>query len=97
MKQLQARMTVLSRAKGKTLEEIYNTEVIFEEAEADRAHRMGQKKSVQVIKMIARGTIEEKMHELQQKKRHLIADILEENPVYPSTLTEEDVREILMI
>ena len=33
MKQLQARMTVLSRAKGKTLEEIYNTEVIFEEAE----------------------------------------------------------------
>ena len=30
MKQLQARMTVLSRAKGKTLEEIYNTEVIFE-------------------------------------------------------------------
>jgi ribonucleoside-diphosphate reductase beta chain len=35
MKQLQARMTVLSRAKGKTLEEIYNTEVIFEEAEAE--------------------------------------------------------------
>lgn len=30
MKQLQARMNVLSRAKGKTLEEIYDTEVIFE-------------------------------------------------------------------
>jgi ribonucleoside-diphosphate reductase beta chain len=30
MKQLQARMTVLARAKGKTLEEIYDTEVIFE-------------------------------------------------------------------
>ena len=68
-----------------------------EEQAADRAHRMGQKKSVQVIKMIARGTIEEKMHELQQKKRHLIADILETDGVNPTTLTEEDVREILMI
>ncbi len=68
-----------------------------EEQAADRAHRMGQKKSVQVIKMIARGTIEEKMHELQQKKRHLIADILDPDAVNPSTLTEDDVREILMI
>ena len=33
MKQLQARMTVLARAKGKTLEEIYNTEVIFGQEE----------------------------------------------------------------
>lgn len=31
MKQLQARLTVLSRAKGKTLEEIYNTDIALEE------------------------------------------------------------------
>ena len=35
---------------------------------ADRAHRIGQKNKVHVIKMVARGTIEEKMNELQEKK-----------------------------
>ena len=39
-----------------------------EEQAADRAHRMGQKNTVQVIKLISRGTIEEKMNELQDKK-----------------------------
>lgn len=66
-----------------------------EEQAADRAHRMGQQHVVQVIKLIARGTIEEKMNQLQQKKRMLIADIL--NSEQSSTLTEQDIREILMI
>ena len=48
-----------------------------EEQAADRAHRMGQKNVVQVIKLVARGTIEEKMNELQEKKRELIADIID--------------------
>ena len=68
-----------------------------EEQAADRAHRMGQKKQVEVLKLIARGTIEEKIHELQQKKKHLIADVLEENEFKRNELTEEDIREILMI
>lgn len=62
---------------------------------ADRAYRMGQKNDVQVIKLIARGTIEEKMNELQEKKRNLIADIIEADEKVSGVLTEEDVREIL--
>jgi SNF2 family DNA or RNA helicase len=66
-----------------------------EEQAADRAHRMGQKNKVQVIKLIARGTIEEKMNELQEKKRNMIEEIIEERA--STALTEEDIREILMI
>ena len=50
-----------------------------EEQAADRAHRMGQTNEVQVIKMISRGTIEEKMNELQTEKRHLIEEIIDPN------------------
>jgi len=68
-----------------------------EEQAADRAHRMGQKNVVQVIKLVARGTIEEKMNELQDKKRHLIEEIIDSDEKVMSALTEEDIREILMI
>jgi SNF2 family DNA or RNA helicase len=66
-----------------------------EEQAADRAHRMGQKNTVQVIKLISRGTIEEKMNELQDKKRNMIEEIIEEKS--SASLTEEDIREILQI
>ncbi|WP_099351816.1 DEAD/DEAH box helicase [Fredinandcohnia onubensis] len=66
-----------------------------EEQAADRAHRIGQKKVVQVIKLFARGTIEEKMNELQEKKRDLISDIIDSED--KTTLTEEDIRELLML
>ncbi|MGE7661146.1 SNF2 helicase associated domain-containing protein [Peribacillus sp. NPDC097197] len=68
-----------------------------EEQAADRAHRMGQKNVVQVIKLVARGTIEEKMNELQEKKRHLIEEIIDPENSSSSALTEEDIREILKI
>jgi SNF2 family DNA or RNA helicase len=68
-----------------------------EEQAADRAHRIGQTNIVQVIKLVARGTIEEKMNELQDKKRHLIEEIIDPKEKTSHTLTEEDIREILMI
>ena len=64
---------------------------------ADRAYRMGQTNTVQVIKLITRGTIEEKMNELQEKKRNLIADIIESDEKATGTLTEDDIREILRV
>ncbi|GAE34017.1 DEAD/DEAH box helicase [Halalkalibacter akibai] len=67
-----------------------------EQQAADRAHRMGQQKEVEVIKLIARGTIEEKMNDLQQKKRELIAEIVNSEEQPSNGLTEEDIREILM-
>lgn len=68
-----------------------------EEQAADRAHRIGQTNIVQVIKLVARGTIEEKMNELQEKKRHLIEEIIDSEEKASSTFTEKDIREILMI
>ncbi|RLQ94843.1 DEAD/DEAH box helicase [Falsibacillus albus] len=67
-----------------------------EEQAADRAHRMGQTNAVQVIKLVARGTIEEKMNELQDKKRDMIQEIIEQDGSF-SSLTEDDIREILMV
>ena len=68
-----------------------------EEQAADRAHRMGQKNIVQVIKLVARGTVEEKINELQEKKKHLIEEIIDADEKTSSTLTEEDIRELLNI
>jgi SNF2 family DNA or RNA helicase len=68
-----------------------------EEQAADRAHRMGQKNTVQVIKLVASGTIEEKMNELQEKKRHLVEELIDSQEKKTSQLTEEDIKEILNI
>lgn len=68
-----------------------------EEQASDRAHRFGQKNEVQVIKLIARGTIEEKMNELQEKKKELIDDIVNSTENSPTGLTEDDIRDILQI
>nr|WP_205603848.1 DEAD/DEAH box helicase [Bacillus mesophilus] len=68
-----------------------------EEQAADRAYRMGQTKNVHVIKLVAKGTIEEKMNELQDKKRHLTEEIIHSNDRAASTLTEEDIKELLKI
>ncbi len=67
-----------------------------EEQAADRAHRIGQTNEVQVIKLIARGTIEEKINELQEKKRDLMSEIIDSKQNSAASLTEDDIREILM-
>lgn len=66
-----------------------------EEQAADRTHRIGQEKVVNVIKLVARGTIEEKMNELQEKKRELISALIDSEEKAKTSLTEEDIREIL--
>ncbi|MDP4142943.1 MAG: SNF2 helicase associated domain-containing protein [Bacillota bacterium] len=47
-----------------------------EQQATDRAHRIGQKNVVEVIKIIAKGTIEEKIISLQEEKKKLIANLL---------------------
>ncbi|MFZ3580094.1 SNF2 helicase associated domain-containing protein [Virgibacillus sp. DJP39] len=68
-----------------------------EEQAADRAHRIGQTSEVHVIKLVARGTIEEKINILQDKKRHLVEEIINPDEKVPSSLTDDDIKEILMI
>lgn len=44
-----------------------------------RVHRIGQKNVVDVIKLISKGTVEEKVIALQDKKKELIEDIINSN------------------
>lgn len=68
-----------------------------EDQATGRAHRFGQKNIVQVIRLIAEGTIEEKIYELQQKKRELINQVIQPGEKMLSTLSEEDIRELLSL
>lgn len=47
-----------------------------EEQATDRAHRIGQKNVVEVIKLITKGTIEEKIIKLQEDKKKLIEEVM---------------------
>lgn len=64
----------------------------------DRTHRIGQKKVVEVIKLVAKGTIEEKIIELQNKKKNLSDQIIEgeeRDQIILSKLTEKELRNLL--
>lgn len=68
-----------------------------EQQAADRAHRMGQEKEVQVVRLIAKGTIEEKINELQMKKKNLIDDVILSGEEPLKAMSAADIREILTI
>ncbi|MBL9138809.1 MAG: DEAD/DEAH box helicase [Verrucomicrobiales bacterium] len=62
------------------------------EAQAtDRAHRIGQDKPVFVYRLLAEGTVEEKMLQLQERKRELVQSLLEEGAGGPAQLRPEDL------
>ena len=62
---------------------------------SDRAYRIGQKRSVQVIKLAAKGTIEEKMILLQEKKRSLADGVITVNQTMLSRLTKDEILSLL--
>ncbi|MEK5476097.1 SNF2 helicase associated domain-containing protein [Paenibacillus sp. FSL R5-0407] len=68
-----------------------------EQQAADRAHRIGQTNIVHVIRLVTEDTVEEKMYELQQKKKDLIDEIIQPGQEAVSSLTEQEIRDILMI
>ena len=61
-----------------------------------RAHRMGQEQAVEVYRLITRGTIEEKIQELQEQKKNLISEVLDGTESRGS-LTLTEIQEILGI
>ena len=63
-----------------------------EDQATDRAHRIGQKKAVQVIRMITRGTIEEQVVRLGEQKRALFDQMITAGEQMPTQLTENDIR-----
>lgn len=66
------------------------------EAQAtDRAHRIGQERTVYMVKLITRGTVEEKVLAMQKRKQAVIDATLQTAADFTGKLTWEDVRELL--
>jgi hypothetical protein len=66
------------------------------EAQAvDRAHRIGQERTVFTYKFITKGTVEEKILALQHKKIQLVTDLITTDEAIIKSLTKEDIEELL--
>lgn len=65
-----------------------------EDQATDRAHRIGQKNQVHVMKLITKGTIEEKIFKLQQKKKQLSDSIIDSKELFINTLTREELEDL---
>ncbi|MFT4088182.1 MAG: DEAD/DEAH box helicase, partial [Gordonia sp. (in: high G+C Gram-positive bacteria)] len=61
----------------------------------DRAHRIGQQRPVTVYRMVSEGTIEEKVIELQNRKRELFAALIDDDAQFSGAVTADDVRALL--
>ena len=57
----------------------------------DRTYRIGQKRNVQVYKLITKNSIEEKIYELQQKKAQLVDNMLSTNETFISKLSRDEI------
>ena len=66
-----------------------------EDQATDRAHRIGQEKPVTVVRLLARGTIEEKILSLKAKKRELAQAIVQDDARALEGISEDDVRALL--
>ena len=63
-----------------------------EDQATDRAHRIGQKNTVNVIRLITRGSIEEQVVRLGARKRELFDQMITAGEAMPTQLTQEDIR-----
>ncbi len=66
-----------------------------EEQAIDRTHRIGQSKNVMVYRLVANGTIEEKVMALKEKKAKLFTAVLDDDAVFSSALSADDIRGLL--
>ncbi|RDX03050.1 helicase SNF2 [Listeria kieliensis] len=67
----------------------------IEEQAASRAHRIGQKRVVQVIRMITKGTIEEKIYDLQKTKQALVDQLIKPGEQFLHQLSTDEIKAIL--
>jgi superfamily II DNA or RNA helicase len=65
-----------------------------EEQATDRVYRIGQQNKVHVMKLITKGTIEEKIFKLQRKKKELSDSIISSKEVFISALSREELEEL---
>jgi len=60
----------------------------------DRTHRIGQTQKVQVYRLITKGTVEEKIMNLQQHKLQLFDEVVSDTRKFLSNLTPEEIRDL---
>ena len=68
-----------------------------EDQATDRAHRIGQKRTVYSVKLITKGTVEEKVLAMQEHKKGIIDSTLTTDEQVMQKLTWEDVQELLSL
>lgn len=68
-----------------------------EDQASDRAHRIGQENVVEVFKLITKNTIEEKIFELQNKKKDLINSVITQGENFINKLSDEDIMDLFII
>jgi len=64
---------------------------VMEQA-SDRAHRFGQKNVVQVFNLVTKDSIEEKILDLQEKKKDLIDKVIQEGASFITRMSEDEIR-----
>lgn len=69
--------------------------VAAEKQAIDRTHRIGQLNKVHAIRLIAAGTIEEKIRLLQEKKQELFDNVIGADSASQKSMTEQDITFIL--
>ena len=62
-----------------------------EQQAIDRTHRIGQTKNIFAYRMICKDSIEDKILQLQERKRALAKDIISDDTGFVKSLTREDV------
>jgi non-specific serine/threonine protein kinase len=62
-----------------------------EQQAIDRTHRIGQTKNIFAYRMICKDTIEDKIIQLQEKKRALAKELITDDTTFVKSLTKEDV------
>lgn len=65
-----------------------------EDQATDRAYRIGQKNAVQVYKLLAKNTIEEKIYALQQRKKELIDTLIKPGENFLNKMSEDEIRKL---
>jgi SNF2 family DNA or RNA helicase len=65
-----------------------------EDQATDRAYRIGQRNNVQVLKFITKNTIEERIFDLQEKKKALIDQMIQPGETFLSKLSEAEITEL---